>query len=623
MASTMVHRGPDGEGYEARDDCALGFRRLAIIDVTAESPPFPNEDRSIWSICNGQIYNAPDLTEELVAKGHTLRTKTDTEVIPHLYEEHGADLVERLNGMFAFAVWDEPRGRLLLARDRAGEKPLFYWTDGKELVFASDLRAFLVHPRISKAVDPVALRRYLTHDYVPAPLSPLAGVRKLPAGHLLIAEDCKVTVRQYWDLADYFVQPDLARRSTTDLADELDHRLGQAVRRRSRSDVPFGLFLSGGVDSSAVLSYLAEQRGEGVPVFSIGHTEKNFDEASMAEVTARHFKADFNQLILSESDLADGLRRVGPGLGEPLGDASTIPSHLLALFARQKVKVILSGEGADELFAGYPTYIGNRVAEIYNRIPRPITNLAVKTALKVTPVSMGNIAFDYLLSRFVSAADQDLVERHHTWFGSYSPEMQQSVLAPAVLEALAGDDPFGSARARLEGKNLPDSLSKLLYMDFTMYLQDDLLTKVDRATMLASLEARAPFLDHDLSEFAAGLPSSLKLRGKNTKDILKKTVRRRLPADVINRRKRGFNIPFSKWLLHGLGHELKQRFSVEKVEARGLFNPTGIAALLEEHLTQQADHRKPLFTLLAFDLWCDATFGEGVRIPIAETKETA
>jgi asparagine synthase (glutamine-hydrolysing) len=621
MAGTMVHRGPDGEGYEARADCALGFRRLAIIDVAAESPPFPNEDRSIWSICNGQIYNAPDLTAELLAKDHQLRTKTDTEVIPHLYEEHGADLVEKLNGMFAFAVWDEPRGRLLLARDRAGEKPLFYWTDGKELVFASDLRAFLVHPRIPKAIDPVALRRYLTHDYVPAPLSPLAGVRKLPAGHLLIAEDCKVTVKKYWDLADYFVQPDLARRSTADLADELDHRLGQAVRRRSRSDVPFGLFLSGGIDSSAVLSYLAEQRGEGVPVFSIGHTEKNFDEASMAEVTARHFKADFNQLILNESDLADGLRRVGPGLGEPLGDASTIPSHLLALFARQKVKVILSGEGADELFAGYPTYIGNRVAEIYNRIPRPITNLAIKTALKVTPVSMGNIAFDYLLSRFVSAADQDLVERHHTWFGSYSPEMQQSVLSPRVLGCLAGDDPFGSARARLAGKNLPDSLSKLLYMDFTMYLQDDLLTKVDRATMLASLEARAPFLDHDLSEFAAGLPSSLKLRGKSTKDILKKTVRRRLPPDVINRRKRGFNIPFSKWLLHGLGDELKQRFSADRVEARGLFNPAGIGALLDEHLSQQADHRKPLFTLLAFDLWCDATFGEGVRVPLGEPTE--
>jgi len=618
MAATMAHRGPDGEGYVAREDCALGFRRLAIIDVEAESPPFPNEDRSIWTICNGQIYNAPDLTKELIAKGHKLRTETDTEVIPHLYEEHGADLVQRLNGMFAFAVWDENRNRLLLARDRAGEKPLYYWHNDDELVFASDLRAFLVHPRIPKALDPVALRRYLTHDFFPAPLSPLQGVRKLPAGHLLIAEDCKVTIRQYWDLADYFIQPELARRSVGDLADELDHRLGEAVRRRSRSDVPFGLFLSGGIDSSAVLSHLAEQQGDGVPVFSIGHTERSFDEASMAEVTARHFKADFNQLILSESDLADGLRRVGAGLGEPLGDASTIPTHLLALLAREKVKVILSGEGADELFAGYPTYIGNRVAEIYNRVPKPVRDAMVKTALKLTPVSMGNVGLDYLLSRFASAAEKDLVERHHTWFGSFSPAMQQPILAPRVFDALAGDDIFGSARSRLEGKNLPDSLSKLLYMDFTMYLQDGLLTKVDRATMLASLEARAPFLDHDLSQFAAGLPSSLKLRGKTTKDIFRRAVKRRLPADVLKRRKRGFNIPFSKWLLHGLGDELKQRFSVEKVEARGIFNPAGVAALLDEHLSQQIDHRKPLFTLLAFDLWCDATFGEGVRIPIGD-----
>lgn len=621
MAATMAHRGPDGEGHVAREDCALGFRRLAIIDVEAESPPFPNEDRSIWTICNGQIYNAPNLTEELIAKGHRLRTETDTEVIPHLYEEYGADLVERLNGMFAFAVWDEPRRRLLLARDRAGEKPLYYWTDGEELVFASDLRAFLVHPRIPKALDPVALRRYLTHDFFPAPLSPLQGVRKLPAGHLLIAEDCKVTIRQYWDLADYFIQPELARRSVGDLSEELDHRLGEAVRRRSRSDVPFGLFLSGGIDSSAVLSHLAEQQGDGVPVFSIGHTERSFDEASMAEVTARYFKADFNQLILTESDLADGLRRVGAGLGEPLGDASTIPTHLLALLAREKVKVILSGEGADELFAGYPTYIGNRVAEIYNRVPKPVRETMVKTALRLTPVSMGNVGLDYLLSRFAAAAEKDLVERHHTWFGSYSPAMQQSILAPRVLEALAGDDFFGSARSRIEGKDLPDSLSKLLYMDFTMYLQDDLLTKVDRATMLASLEARAPFLDHDLSQFAAGLPSSLKLRGKTTKDIFRRSVKRRLPADVLKRRKRGFNIPFSKWLLHGLGDELKQRFSAEKVEARGLFNSAGIAVLLDEHLSGQTDHRKPLFTLLAFDLWCDATFGEGMRVPIGDAEE--
>jgi len=618
MALTMAHRGPDGEGYVDLGACAMGFRRLSIIDMAAASPPFPNEDRTLWSICNGQIYNAVELANRLASRGHRLRTGTDTEVIPHLYEEYGDDLVEHLNGMFAFAVWDERLGRLLLARDRTGEKPLFYWQDDEELVFASDLRAFVAHPRVPKVLDPVALRRYLTHDFFPAPLSPLRGVRKLPAGHLLVAEGGTISIRRYWDLADYFVQPDLARRSEADLAEELDERLGTAVRRRSRSDVPFGLFLSGGIDSSAVLAHLAEQQGDGVPVFSIGHTETSFDEASMAEVTARHFGADFNQLILDEDLLADGLARVGVGLGEPLGDASTIPSHLLALLARRKVKVILSGEGADELFAGYPTYIGNRVAELYTRIPTSMRHALLRTALRLVPVSMGNVGLDYLLSRFASAAEQDLVERHHTWFGSYSPEMQRRVLAPRVLEALVGDDPFATARARLVGRSLPDSLSKLLYMDFTMYLQDDLLTKVDRATMLASLEARAPFLDHELCQFAAGLPSRLKLHGTTTKRILRRAVKRRLPKEILGRRKRGFNIPFSRWLLHGLGKELRWRFSPERVEARGLFDSAGIAALLDEHLSQRIDHRKPLFTLLAFDLWCDSTFGEGVRVPIGE-----
>jgi len=618
MADTLVHRGPDGEGYALRDACALGFRRLAIIDVEACSPPFPNEDESIWSICNGQIYNARELAGELSVKGHTLRSETDTEVIPHLYEEHGADLVEHLNGMFAFAVWDEPRERLLLARDRAGEKPLFYWHDDEEIVFASDLRAMLVHPRIPKVLDPVALRRYLLHDFFPAPLSPIAGVHKLEAGHLLIAEDGRISVHRYWDLAEHFAHPGSSRRSVSDLADELDHRMAVAVRRRSRSDVPFGLFLSGGIDSSAVLSHLAEQQGEGVPVFSIGHTERSFDEAGLAQTTAEHFKADFNQLILDEELLADGLRRVGSGLGEPLGDASTIPTHLLARLARTKVKVILSGEGADELFAGYPTYVGNRVAEIYQRIPRGLRNGLIGGIRKFTPVNMSNVGLDYLLGRFVSGAERERVERHHIWFGSIPPAVQEQVLAPRVLETLTGDDIFGSARSRLEGRSLPDGLSELLYMDFTMYLQDDLLTKVDRASMLASLEARAPFLDHELAEFAAGLPSKLKLHGTTTKDILRRAVRRRLPPEILKRRKRGFNIPFSRWLLHGLGDELRQRFSTEKVEARGLFNPTGVGALLDEHLAQQADHRKPLFTLLAFDLWCDATFGEGARVELGE-----
>ena len=623
MAATLAHRGPDGSGAVADGPCAFGFQRLAIIDLDSDCPPFPNEDRSIWSVANAEIYNSDPLRAELQDRGHAFRTNVDTEVIPHLYEEHGAELLQRLNGMFAFAVWDGRTQSLLLARDRAGEKPLFYWHAGGQLVFASELRALLTHPAVPRLLDPVALRRYLLHDYFPAPLTPFAGVRKLPAGHYLVARDAQVTVRPYWDLADHYGSSELAGRSLASLVEELDDRLALAVERRRRADVPVGVFLSGGIDSSTVLAYMAEQQGPGVPAFSLGHEDAGFDESRFARDTARFFKADFHELVLGEKDLADGLERVGRGFDEPLGDASTIPSHLLARFARQKVKVVLSGEGADELFAGYPTYFGHRVAAGYQRLPGWLARGAVRGVRALLPVSMGNVGLDYLLARFAAAAEMDLVERHHSWFGSLAPEAQAGVLAPRVLDRLRHDDPFASARARLQGRRFPDDLSRALYTDFTMYLQDDLLTKVDRATMLASLEARAPFLDHDLAEFVAGLPSRHKLASFTTKSILRRTVKRRLPRAVLSRRKRGFNIPFSRWLLHGLGDELRRRFTPERVEARGILSPTGVNRLLDEHLSRRADYRKPLFTLLVLDLWCDRFFADASPVPLASVDQEA
>jgi len=617
MAATLVHRGPDGEGYAHTDGCDFGFRRLAIIDVAADSPPYANEDRSIWSMANAEIYNSSEIVPELKARGHSLRTNVDTEVIPHLYEEYGVDLVNHLNGMFAFCVWDERKRTLLLGRDRTGEKPLFYWWNNGQLVFASELRAILTHPKAPKAVDPVAMRRYLLHDYFPAPLSPIAGIRKLPAGHVLSVRDGQLDIRCYWDLANYFDQPEIAAMSPAAIADEVDQRLALAVNRRRRADVPVGVFLSGGIDSSAVLAYLADQIGPGVHAFSLGHSDQNFDESRFARDTARYFDADFNELVLTENDLAEGLRLVAEGFDEPLGDASIIPTHLLSRFAVKKVKVVLSGEGADELFAGYPTYIGNRVAGWYRKLPRGIRQNLVSGIRKMLPVSMGNVGADYLLSRFSAAAERDLVERHHTWFGSLRPERHEEILSASVVAALQTDDPFGSAKERVAGKDFPDPLSVLLYSDFTMYLQDDLLTKVDRATMLASLEARTPFLDHEFTEFVAGIPSKYKLRGITTKAILRRAVKKRLPPEVLKRRKRGFNIPFSRWLLHGLGDQLRERFSAERVEARGLLDPVGMTHLIDEHMNREADHRKPLFSLLALDLWCDTTYGEGAVVSIA------
>ncbi|MFQ5525426.1 MAG: asparagine synthase (glutamine-hydrolyzing) [Thermoanaerobaculia bacterium] len=617
MMQSLTHRGPDGIGQVDSGECALGFCRLAIMDPDGPSPPYANEDQSVWCLANAEIYNSEDLRRDLESKGHTFNTGVDTEILPHLYEELGLEFVERLNGMFALALWDSRRGRLVLARDRAGEKPLFYWQDGRDLVFASELRALVLHPSVPSSLDAVALRRYLLHDYFPAPMTPLAGVRKLPAGHLMTVERGKVSVRSYWDLADHFDNPALARRKRADLVEELDALLGRAVERRRRSDVPIGVFLSGGIDSSTVLAYMSEQVGPGVPAFSLGHLDESFDESRFARSTAEFFGARFEQLVLSEDDLAEGLKLVGEGFDEPLGDASIIPTHLLARHARRKVKVVLSGEGADELFAGYPTYLGHKVVGAYRKLPRSLRRGLVRGALRVMPVKMGNVGPGYLLERFAIAAERDLVERHHMWFGSVNPRLQKRVLAPDLLGGLETDDAFGSARLRLAGREFRDDLSRLLYTDFTMYLQDDLLTKVDRATMLASLEARAPFLDHELAEFVAGLPSSEKLSGLTTKAILRRTVEKRLPKDVLGRRKRGFNIPFSRWVLHGLGAHLEERFTAERVTGRGLLSPEGVGQLLREHLDRKADHRKPLFNLLALDLWCDRVFGEGSEVPLS------
>lgn len=620
MLDRLAHRGPDGAGAVAIGGCALGLRRLAIVDVDAPAEPFRNEDGTVLCVCNGQIYNSLELRRELEGAGHSFRTGIDTEVIVHLWEEHGPALVDRLNGMFAFAVWDRRRRTLMLGRDRAGEKPLFYRTDGDRLLFASELQALLAEPRFDPRLDPGSLVRYLAHGYVPAPGSPLVGVHKLPAAHAMLASPAGVELWHYWDLAEWFPAPGTAdRRSADDLAAGLDAQLAAAVARRSQSDVPFGVFLSGGIDSATVLSYVLDLHGPGVPAFTIGHTDGAFDESSKAATTARHLGAELHPLVLDESDLADGLRRIGAGLDEPLGDASTIPTHLLALHAREHVKVVLSGEGADELFAGYPTYLGHRVADQLARLPPWLLRGLGSGLSRLAPASMGNVGIDYLLERFASGLAEERLTRHQVWFGSVDPSRLPDLLSPAVRERLppgALASPFARARP---SRPLPDPLSELLHTDFTLYLQDDLLTKVDRATMLASLEARAPFLDHELVEFVAGLPSRWKLRGTTTKAILRRTVRHRLPAEVLARRKRGFNIPFSHWVLHGLGRVLRERFSRERVEVRGLFDHGEIDRLLDEHLTRRADHRKPLFALLALDLWCDRTFGEGAAVPVGRS----
>jgi len=617
MLDTLVHRGPDGLGFVSAGSCWLGQRRLAIIDLEAPPRPFANERGTVFCVCNGQIYNSEELRADLESRGHRFATHVDTEVIPHLWEELGVELVHRLDGMFAFAIWDSERRMLVLGRDRAGEKPLFYWTDGRRVLFASEIRALLAHPVITPRLDPDALLRYLAHGYFPAPMSPLGGVRKLPAAHFLVAAERGVAVSRYWNLDRYFGGTAASNsRSPRQIAVELDARLREAVRRRSRSDVPIGVLLSGGIDSSTVLSYVVETHGSGVPVFTIGHNDLAFDESRFAVETARFFDADLRRLVLDRSDLEEGLALIGATMDEPLGDASTIPTHLIARLARRHVKVALSGEGADELFAGYPTYLGHRLADTLGVLPPSVRRAMVAAARRCLPVTMGNVGLDYLLQRFASGLDRDRLERHQVWFGAIDPERLEGLLSPRLLAHRDEAAPAAPLAASRPCAPFPDALAELLYTDFCTYLQDDLLTKVDRAAMLASLEVRAPFLDHELAEFVAGIPSRLKLRGLTTKVILRRVVRGRLPAAVLARRKRGFNIPFSRWILDGLDESLRRRFRRERVSARGLLAFEGVERLIEEHVSRRADHHKPLYTLLALDLWCDRTFGDGAEVPI-------
>jgi asparagine synthase (glutamine-hydrolysing) len=624
MALTLRHRGPDGSDVAVLGEACLGLSRLAIMDVAAAADPFQNERGTVLAVCNGEIYNSAELRRELQEKGHRFRTQVDTEVIVHLWEEEGVQLVRRLDGMFAFALWDRESKTLMLGRDRAGEKPLYYRLDGERVLFSSELRGLLADPGFAPRLDPLALTQYLANGFFPAPFSPLAEVRKLPAGHVLVARDGRVEVSRYWDLADWFPARGAAdTRSLDALADELDERLALACRRRSMSEVPFGVFLSGGIDSATVLAYLTAIHGRGMPAFTLGHTDRSFDEAGHAAETARFLGAELHELVLSRDDLAEGLRLVTEGMDEPLGDASIIPTFLLSRFARQRVKVVLSGEGADELFGGYPTYIGHRVADRLQALPAWLRHGIVRGARALLPVSMGNVGLDYLVERFAAGVDLDRLERHGVWFGSIDPRRVGEVLSPELRRRVGELHPAAPLAVLRVRHRLPDALAELLYADFTGYLQDDLLTKVDRTTMLASLEARAPFLDHELAQFVAGIPSRHKVRGFTTKAILRRTVRRRLPPAVLGRRKRGFNIPFSRWVVEGLGDELRERFSPARCRARGVLASDGVGRLIDEHMARRADHRKPLFALLALDRWCDRTFGEGAPVPIADSVATA
>ncbi|MDQ3908547.1 MAG: asparagine synthase (glutamine-hydrolyzing) [Acidobacteriota bacterium] len=599
MCGRMVHRGPDSEGVMTAQGVALGMRRLAIIDLQTGEQPVTDESGAISVVLNGEIYNYRELRAELEARGHTFKSASDTEVLPHLYEEFGTAMLERLNGMFAFALWDARRRRLFLARDPFGEKPLYYGVFGGKLLFASEPKVLLAHPSVTTGVNLEALRQYLSFDYVPAPLSIYEGISKLPAAHALTLEDGRVETWRYW-------QPSYEKLSPAPTEDEAAERvrelLADSVRMRLVSDVPLGVLLSGGVDSSAVAALAVRASASVVKTFSISFAERSFDESAYARGVADYLGTDHHEERLSANLAADLVGEIGSWMDEPMSDPSVVSTYLLSRFTRQHVTVALGGDGGDEIFAGYQMYQGHRIAGYYERVPRLLRRL-VEPAIERLPVKTKNISFDFKARRFVEGMRlADAVARHHVWFGSFSPDAQERLLSERIKRATS-PDVYAAARSLLEDCDARHLVERMQYLDTKLYLAEDILAKVDRASMAVSLEVRAPFLDRRVFEYAAALPSDYKLRGGTTKYILKRAIAPLVPRFVTRRPKKGFGVPIAEWLKGRLRPLARDLLSPARLARHGLFDPAYVARLQDEHERGAANHRKLLWTLLVFELW--------------------
>lgn len=605
MCERMQHRGPDSEGLWLDDSVALGMRRLSIIDLHTGEQPVYSEDKSIVVVMNGELYNFREIRAELEKRGHTFETQTDTEILPHLYEEYGEAMLEQINGMFAFALWDKRTQKLLIARDRFGEKPLYYGTFDGKLIFASEPKVLLANPAVKTEINIDALRQYLSFDYVPAPHSIYKNIYKLPAAHFLILEKGKIKTRRYWNLS--FQKEDFPLNFEKSV-ENLRELLADAVRMRMISDVPLGILLSGGVDSSTVAAFAQKFSSEKVKTFSIGFEEDSFDESKYARQVAAHLGTEHYEDKLSVEKAADLITEIGKWLDEPLSDGSLLPTLLLSRFVRRHVTVALGGDGGDEIFAGYPMYYGHKMARIYDSIPRFLRSGVIEPIVNSLPVSNSNLSFDYKAKRFIAASRYDAVTRHHSWFGSFSIDEQNNLLNKDVLAATCGDI-YEDANNLLKLTDAKNEIEQMQFLDMNFYMAEDILTKVDRASMAVSLEVRAPFLDPRVAQFAAAIPLEYKLKGNKGKYILKKAVAPLLPKNILQRPKKGFGIPIAEWLKGRLNPLMHDLLAPERLKKQGLFNPDFVQKIIKEHEKNIASHHKQLWTLLVFQLWFDKFSG--------------
>ena len=610
MCDAIVHRGPDDDGFYLRParemgsqgtraaSVGLGMRRLAIIDLLTGKQPIHNEDETVWVILNGEIYNFPELRAELESTGHRFYTNSDTEAIAHAYEEYGTDVPKYLRGMFAFALWDAKKERLVLARDRVGKKPLLYSLVGGKLIFASEFQAILQHPDVSREINFEALNQYLSFICVPAPQTAFRSVNKLEPGHVLVWQNGAVEINRYWSL-DFSRKINISEREAGERAVDL---LRDAVRVRLMSDVPLGAFLSGGIDSSAIVALMSELSTERVKTFSIGFEEQSFSEIEDARRIAQRFGTEHHELVV-KPDALEVLPALVRHYGEPYADSSAIPTYYLSKMTREHVTVALSGDGGDECFAGYERYAAMRIAEGYNHLPRILKERVLEPAIAALPAASATRSRYGRVRRLLGVMGQERTERYLMLTCGFTEEMKAELYTREFRGRTAKASPLTYMKPWFSGNGELDIIDRLMMADTANYLPNDLLVKVDIASMAVSLEARAPFLDHHVMEFAASLPAAYKLRGLTTKSLLKRALKGLLPDETLTRRKMGFGVPISHWFRVELKGFLSDTILSDKALGRGYFTPGVVRRLVDEHAAGRRDYAPQLWTLLMLELW--------------------
>lgn len=601
MLRLIFHRGPDDEGVHIDGEMGFGMRRLSIIDLAGGKQPIFNEDGRIVLVFNGEIYNYRELAAGLRQRGHTLKTESDTEVIVHLYEEYGEACVHHLRGMFAFAVWDKRQRQLFIARDRLGIKPLYYTQTSAGLVFGSEIKAILQHPEVEARLDPAALGHFLSLKYVPSPQTMFAGISSLPPGHSLTCGQSGVTLKQYWDLSfteNGGTEAGGGKRSEAAYAEELEALLQESIGLHLRSDVPFGAFLSGGLDSSLIVALMSRVLSDPVKTFSVGfeRVAHEADELPYARLVAQRYGAEHHEVVIGPKDFIDLAEKVVWHLDQPIADQATAATYMVSELASRHVKMVLTGEGGDELFAGYARYAGERLSPFFRHLPTSAKSIALAMSARLPGLRGPKIAMHAL-------CQPDEAARFTNWFPLFNHDTKKSLLSAEFARELDGHATESIFAEQLAHTDATSPLNRMLYVDTKLWLSDFLLLRGDKLSMAHSLEARVPLLDHKLAEFAASLPPHLKLNRLTRKYLLKKVGKTMLPPEIVSRKKQGFPIPIAQWFRQEARPFMRELLSPTAIKKRGLFDVAYVDGLLKEHKTGFADHSSLLWGLASLEIW--------------------